>query len=132
RRLRGVVHDAAAQEAVSRGGTTLGEILDKPAIVAPDTLLADVFAPAAESPLPVAVVDPDDHLLGVIPRATLLSAMASISAANGAATDDGAAAGDGDATDDDADEVGGTGATHTGRGRGHNGAVAGAPRAAAS
>ncbi|HEY8451662.1 MAG: glycine betaine/L-proline ABC transporter ATP-binding protein [Micromonosporaceae bacterium] len=78
RRLRGVVHDSAAQEAVTRGGATLGDILDKPAVVAPDTLLADVCAPAAESPLPVAVVDADHRLLGVIPRATLLSAMASI------------------------------------------------------
>jgi glycine betaine/proline transport system ATP-binding protein len=79
RRLRGVIHDAAAQEAVSMGRTSLRDVLDKPAVVAPDTLLAEVFAPSAESPLPVAVVDGDDHLLGVIPRATLLSAMATLS-----------------------------------------------------
>jgi hypothetical protein len=41
-------------------------------------LLAEVFAPSAESRLPVAVIDAEDHLLGVIPRATLLSAMASL------------------------------------------------------
>jgi glycine betaine/proline transport system ATP-binding protein len=51
-------------------------------------LLAEVFAPSAESRLPVAVIDAEDHLLGVIPRATLLSAMASLSITNGAAAGD--------------------------------------------
>ncbi|MGH3680552.1 MAG: quaternary amine ABC transporter ATP-binding protein [Natronosporangium sp.] len=82
RRLRGTIRDETAQAAVSRGTGALQDMLDKPATVAPDTLLADVFAPSAESPLPVAVVDSDDRLLGVIPRATLLSAMASLHAAD--------------------------------------------------
>lgn len=77
RRLRGIITDQAAHAAV---GQDRLPALDKPATVAPDTLLADVFAPSSESPVPVAVVDSDDRLLGVIPRATLLSAMASITA----------------------------------------------------
>lgn len=83
RRLRGVITDQAAHSAV---GQDRLPPLDKPATVAPDTLLADVFAPSSESPVPVAVVDSDDRLLGVIPRATLLSAMASITADDVAAS----------------------------------------------
>lgn len=79
RRLRGVIHDAAAQDAVSKG-SSLVDVLEKPAVVTPDTLLAEIFAPSVESPLPVAVVDADDHLVGVVPRATLLAAMASFAA----------------------------------------------------
>jgi glycine betaine/proline transport system ATP-binding protein len=75
RRLRGVISDDAAQAAV---GAERLPALDKPATVAPDTLLADIFAPSAETLVPVAVVDADERLLGVIPRATLLSAMASL------------------------------------------------------
>ncbi|HEY8472108.1 MAG TPA: glycine betaine/L-proline ABC transporter ATP-binding protein [Natronosporangium sp.] len=77
RRLRGVIRDDAAQAALSERSNRLPDPLDKPATVAPDTVLAEVFAPSAESRLPVAVVDAEDRLLGVIPRATLLSAMAS-------------------------------------------------------
>jgi glycine betaine/proline transport system ATP-binding protein len=75
-RLCGVITDDAAHGAVSAQDNRLPGPLDKPATVAPDTVLADVFAPSAESRLPVAVVDADQRLLGVIPRATLLSAMA--------------------------------------------------------
>jgi glycine betaine/proline transport system ATP-binding protein len=77
RLLRGVISDDAAQVALRERSNRLPDPLDKPAMVAPDTLLAEVFAPCAESRLPVAVVDADGRLLGVIPRATLLSAMAS-------------------------------------------------------
>jgi glycine betaine/proline transport system ATP-binding protein len=77
-RLRGAIRDKAAQAAVSAGRDSLTDVLEVPATVSPDTLLAEVFAPSAESPLPVAVVDADDRLLGVIPRVTLLSAMASL------------------------------------------------------
>jgi len=79
RKLRGTIRDDAAQAVVGRGGDGLREALNtKPATVGADALLADVFAPSAESPLPVAVVDEDHRLLGVIPRATLLGAMASL------------------------------------------------------
>jgi glycine betaine/proline transport system ATP-binding protein len=78
RRLRGVIGDDEAQAAVGDRQERLPATLESPATVAPDTFLAEVFAPSAESRLPVAVVDADQHLLGVIPRATLLSAMASL------------------------------------------------------
>lgn len=80
RRLRGVIRDSVAQEAVNRNESSLLEVVDKAPTVSGDTLLADVFAPSAESSLPVAVTDADDRLLGVVPRATLLAAMASFSA----------------------------------------------------
>jgi glycine betaine/proline transport system ATP-binding protein len=38
-------------------------------------VLIDVFVPAVESPLPLAVVDEDERLVGVIPRVTLLAAL---------------------------------------------------------
>ncbi|MPZ26003.1 MAG: betaine/proline/choline family ABC transporter ATP-binding protein [Micromonosporaceae bacterium] len=79
--LRGTIRDEAAQAAVSRGREGMREVLNTtPATVTADALLADVFAPSAESSLPVAVVDEDNRLLGVIPRATLLGAMASLTA----------------------------------------------------
>jgi glycine betaine/proline transport system ATP-binding protein len=77
-RLLGAIGDSAAQAAMSAGQDSLREALDKTNTVEPDTPLAEVFAPSAESPLPVAVVDADARLLGVIPRATLLTAMASM------------------------------------------------------
>jgi glycine betaine/proline transport system ATP-binding protein len=83
RRLRGVIRDEAAQAAVTAKRDRLTEVLEPSATVGPDTLLADVFAPSAESHLPVAVIDSEDRLLGVIPRATLLSAMASIASQDG-------------------------------------------------
>jgi glycine betaine/proline transport system ATP-binding protein len=49
--------------------------LEDVAKVSPDTLLADCLIPSAESRVPIAVVDDDGRLLGVIPRVTLLSAL---------------------------------------------------------
>jgi glycine betaine/proline transport system ATP-binding protein len=94
RRLRGVISDDAAQAAVGERSDRLPEPLAGPATVAPDTLLAEVFAPSAESRLPVAVVDADGRLLGVIPRATLLSAMASMTTVHDAALAPAPAVGD--------------------------------------
>ncbi len=88
RRLRGTVREDDALAAVKRGSDRLTDVLNtSPTAVSPDTLLADVFAPSAESPLPVAVVDDEGRLAGVIPRGTLLAAMASL-AGNGLTTED--------------------------------------------
>lgn len=109
RQLRGVIRDEAAQAAASQNRSTVQDALDKAATVAPDTLLAEVFAPAAESPLPVAVVDPDDRLLGVIPRVTLLVAMASLSSEESAGNGgSGRAAGTGSNNELDRDPTGAT------------------------
>ncbi len=77
RKLRGAVRDDAVTEAARRDGT-LDEVLIAPddlTWVTPDAPLYEILAPAAESPLPLAVVD-DGRLVGVIPRVTLLAALA--------------------------------------------------------
>ncbi len=74
--LRGVVHDAAAVEAIRAEVETLAPIMDDHAAsVSLDTSLSEIFAPAAGSPLPVPVTDDAGRLVGVVPRATLLEAM---------------------------------------------------------
>ncbi|PSK92404.1 glycine betaine/proline transport system ATP-binding protein [Haloactinopolyspora alba] len=79
-RLQGVVHDKDVVAAVNRGDQKIEGIIDTDvSSVHQDTYLADLFAPSAESPLPLAVVDDDHRLVGVVPRVTLLAAMASIS-----------------------------------------------------
>jgi glycine betaine/proline transport system ATP-binding protein len=78
--LRGVISDDAAIAALKRGDTSLLGMVDRDVVtVGPDDVLADVFAPCAESPVPVAVVGETGKLLGVIPRVTLLAAMANAS-----------------------------------------------------
>jgi glycine betaine/proline transport system ATP-binding protein len=46
--------------------------------VGPDAALVDLFELAVESPLPIAVVDDLDRLIGVIPRVTLLAALGNV------------------------------------------------------
>jgi glycine betaine/proline transport system ATP-binding protein len=75
--LQGVVRDAAVVDALRTGATALQDAIESGlTTVGPTTPLSDVFAPAAESPLPVPVVDDASRLVGVIPRVTLLEAMA--------------------------------------------------------
>lgn len=74
--LQGILRDADAVAATRAGQETLDGLVDTGlASVSVDTPLAEVFAPAAESPLPVPVTDEKGRLAGVIPRATLLEAM---------------------------------------------------------
>ncbi|RLK52254.1 quaternary amine ABC transporter ATP-binding protein [Microbacterium telephonicum] len=76
RRLRGIVTDRDALKLVRRGATTIADaVRPAPASVGVDDVLIDLFVPAAESPLPLAVVDSDQRLVGVIPRITLLTAL---------------------------------------------------------
>jgi glycine betaine/proline transport system ATP-binding protein len=64
---------------VREGSTDLTERLrPTPSIVKRDQLIADLFELAVESPLPVAVTDEQDRLIGVVPRATLLAALADL------------------------------------------------------
>ena len=46
-----------------------------PQSVREDEVLINLFVPAVESPLPLAVVDDRGRLTGVIPRVTLLAAL---------------------------------------------------------
>ncbi|MFC8922723.1 glycine betaine/L-proline ABC transporter ATP-binding protein [Cellulosimicrobium sp. NPDC057127] len=76
RRLQGVVRDDDAVAAIKAGKESLeGIVRDGVTPVSPETPLAEIFAPAAESPLPVAVTDEAGRLVGVVPRVTLLEAM---------------------------------------------------------
>ncbi len=77
RTLRGVVRDEDVLGAQRAGHESLeGLVLDEVTPVPLDAPLSDIFAPSAESPLPVPVVDERGRLAGVIPRVTLLEAMA--------------------------------------------------------
>ncbi|BCJ36645.1 glycine/betaine ABC transporter ATP-binding protein [Actinocatenispora thailandica] len=76
RKLAGVVREGPTSEAVRQGESSLSSLLDDEIVkVGPDTPVAELFTPAAETPVPLAVVDDDGKLLGVIPRVTLLAAL---------------------------------------------------------
>ena len=83
RHLVGVVTEAAAADAVSAGRNDLAGVMEEPATVTADTAVADLFAASAESTAPIAVIDEDKRLLGVIARVTLLSALGSATPPNG-------------------------------------------------
>jgi glycine betaine/proline transport system ATP-binding protein len=73
--LQGIAFDGEMVRAIKEGRSRLDGIIDTDvSSVAPDTLLSECLIPAAESRVPLAVVE-DGHLLGVIPRATLLKAL---------------------------------------------------------
>ncbi len=81
RELLGVVRDKDVLRQVREGSTDLTERLrPTPGVVTQDRLIADLFEYAAESPLPVAVVDAHGRLVGVVPRVTLLAALADLPA----------------------------------------------------
>ncbi|SFF34205.1 glycine betaine/proline transport system ATP-binding protein [Flavimobilis marinus] len=74
--LRGVVRDDEAVAALRAGAESIEQIVrNDMATVNVTTSLAEIFAPSAESPLPVPVIDDDGRLMGVVPRVTLLEAM---------------------------------------------------------
>jgi len=77
--LKGVVRDRDAMRLVRAGTGSLGDITsDDYSAVAADTPLAELFVPAVESPLPLAVTDERGRLLGVVPRVTLLAALGNL------------------------------------------------------
>ncbi|MCM3695020.1 quaternary amine ABC transporter ATP-binding protein [Microbacterium oleivorans] len=76
RKLLGMLTDRDALKLVRRGETTISALLRPvPQAVHQDDVLMDLFVPAAESPLPLAVTDAEGRLVGVIPRITLLTAL---------------------------------------------------------
>ncbi|WP_307796694.1 quaternary amine ABC transporter ATP-binding protein [Actinomadura barringtoniae] len=84
RKLLGAVSADAAAKAVRDGATSLdGLLMTDLEPVSPDTLVADLFTPVAESPLPVVVADESGRMLGVIPRVTLLAALGNGSGTTG-------------------------------------------------
>lgn len=79
RELLGVVRDKDVLRQVREGGTDLTALLrPSPGVVTRDQLISDLFELAVESPLPVAVTDDAGRLLGVVPRVTLLAALADL------------------------------------------------------
>ncbi len=93
RTLRGIVMDRDVLAAANRGEQTLDAVLVTDiGPVDERTALAELFAPAAESALPVAVTDERGRLAGVVPRVTLLAAMASLAPPPNGDADLGAAA----------------------------------------
>jgi len=81
RRLVGVVTDRAVIRAVKAGQTDLTAIVDSSVLtVNRDDLLADIVERAVETPVPLAVVDQNRRLVGVIPRVTLLAALGNVPA----------------------------------------------------
>ena len=81
RRLVGVVTDRAVIRAVKSGETDLRRIVDTHVpTVGPDDLLTDIVETAVEATVPLAVVDADGRLRGVIPRITLLAALGNVPA----------------------------------------------------
>lgn len=76
RTLVGMITDRDALKLVRRGESSLASLLRPvPQAVDHDAVLMDLFVPAAESPLPLAVTDAEGRLVGVIPRITLLTAL---------------------------------------------------------
>src|SRR5699024_7775274 len=76
-KLLGSVVDEDLVKAQRAGATTIEDVVRT--VVDPvqeDTPLVDLFAPSAESPVPLPVVDADGRFTGIIPRTELLGAMA--------------------------------------------------------
>jgi glycine betaine/proline transport system ATP-binding protein len=73
----GVGRDDLLAKAVGDGDRTLARCLvDEFRCVAPEAPLVDLFPIAGHNIVPVAVVDEEHRLLGVVPRAAILSALA--------------------------------------------------------
>jgi glycine betaine/proline transport system ATP-binding protein len=93
--LRGIVHDDDAVAALKAGKESIADLVrDAVTPVSPETPLAEIFAPATESPLPVAVTDAQGRLVGVVPRITLLEAMVPPEQSGSGEADPGASADD--------------------------------------
>ena len=79
RTLLGAVRDRDVMRQVKAGESDLAMVTRPVASVTGETALADLYEASVESPLPIAVVDDKNRLLGVIPRVTLLAAVGNVS-----------------------------------------------------
>lgn len=76
RKLVGMVTDRDAVRLVREGATTFSNAIKPvPHSVSENDVLMNLFVPAVETPLPLAVLDDNGRLVGVIPRVTLLAAL---------------------------------------------------------
>ncbi|WP_420114359.1 quaternary amine ABC transporter ATP-binding protein [Pseudactinotalea sp.] len=76
RRVQGIVWEEDVVEALKAGADSMPRPSREVATASPDTQLADLFADAASNRAPIAVVDDRGLLVGLIPRVTLLAALA--------------------------------------------------------
>lgn len=84
RKLIGAVRDRDVMKLVTSKISDLETAIDtNVAAVSPNIPLADLYEVAVENDLPIAVIDDDRRLLGVIPRVTLLAALGNIDTENG-------------------------------------------------
>ncbi|MGM1018312.1 MAG: quaternary amine ABC transporter ATP-binding protein [Actinomycetota bacterium] len=87
KKLLGIVTDRDAVKLVQKGENSLTSIIKPvPQSVSEDEVLMNLFVPAVESQLPLAVTDAEGRLVGVIPRITLLAALGPGSTATGELT----------------------------------------------
>ncbi len=87
RKLVGAVRDRDVMKLVTNKQTELESAIDTDvAAVSGDIALADLYEVAVENDLPIAVIDDERRLLGVIPRVTLLAALGNIDTSNGEPT----------------------------------------------
>ena len=77
RRLLGMVGDQEVIEAARRGDHSIANVVETGGIltVRVDTPLSELFAPSKDARVPLAVIDENFHLLGIISRVTLLDSM---------------------------------------------------------
>ncbi|GAB3285930.1 quaternary amine ABC transporter ATP-binding protein [Kineosporia babensis] len=84
RRIIGVARADRLAKALGQGKTALADCITKDYdSFAEDVPLADLFHVAGRNSVPLAVTDAEGHLLGVIPQATLLAALATPESATG-------------------------------------------------
>ncbi|MFY1671672.1 quaternary amine ABC transporter ATP-binding protein [Plantactinospora sp. WMMB334] len=91
KRFLGAVTEDLVDRAVREGHKDLGDVVSTEHVrsVPGDTPVADLFGACAASTYPVAVVDDEGRLAGVIPRITLLNALGSVGAASSAGSESG-------------------------------------------
>jgi glycine betaine/proline transport system ATP-binding protein len=83
RTLIGAVRDMDVMRQVKAGESDLSAVTEPVASVTGDVALADLYEVSVESPLPIAVVDENNRLIGVIPRVTLLAAVGNVTTSTG-------------------------------------------------
>lgn len=84
RTLIGAVRDRDVMQLVKTNKSDLETVIDtEVAAVTGEVTLADLYSVAVENDLPIAVIDDNRRLLGVIPRVTLLAAVGNINTDNG-------------------------------------------------
>jgi glycine betaine/proline transport system ATP-binding protein len=90
-RIAGVTRADLVAAGVGRQRTTLGQLVtDEYKAVGADTPLSEICSLVGHNSVPLGVTDDDGKLLGVVPRATLLAALATPNKNDGARQNDGA------------------------------------------